>query len=223
MLNAYDLFLFDFDGLLVNTEELHYRAYQTVCHHHNAPFDWSFERYCQTAHYDASSFREQLLTAYPKLSAMPWEEFYAEKQATIIRFVETGRVSLMPGVKELLGALQKADKPHCVVTHSPDRLVNVIREQHPILNAIPYWITRHHYTHPKPHSECYIKAIATYSKPGDKVIGFEDTPRGLQSLLGTDAQAVLITTIPYPEIPTFVSQGAIHLPSLEEVLVANLN
>jgi len=101
-------------------------------------------------------------------------------------------VQLMPGVQEMLMVLQQANIKRCVVTHSPKALVDTIRQQHPILNTIPYWITREDYIHPKPHPEGYQLAISRYATPSDKIIGFEDTWRGIQALLQTRAFPVLI-------------------------------
>ena len=55
---------------------------------------------------------------------------------------------------------------------------------------------------------CYLKAIEKYGQLAKRIIGFEDTPRGLTALMGTRAEAVLIFEVDYPEIPEFVSRGA---------------
>jgi len=216
-IHQYQFFLFDFDGLLVDTERLHYLAYKQMCAHHDIDFNWSFERYCQAAHYDSSTFRERLCHEFPTLQSMSWETLYQEKQAAMKELLFQGATQLMPGVAELLEALNAAKIRSCVVTHSPDLLINVVREQHPILNKITYWVTRHNYQKPKPDPECYQTAAQTYGRPGDRMIGFEDTPRGIRALLGIPAQAVLICTTPYPEIETFKQLGVWHYPSLKEL------
>lgn len=215
----YDLFLFDFDGLLVNTEELHYLAYKEMMRARGVSFTWSFERYCSSAHYATSTFRNDLFNDFPELAIQDptWTHLYQEKQAAIQQLLKQGAVQLMPGVHQLLENLQKAKIPHSVVTHSPDDLVSIVKKQHAILNQIPHWVTRHDYTNPKPDPECYKLAIERYGKPGGKVIGFEDTPRGLTALLGSNAEAVLITTVPYKELPEFRQKGVRHYPSFLEI------
>lgn len=219
----YDLFLFDFDGLLVNTEELHYLAYKEMMRARGVEFTWSFERYCGSAHYATSTFRNDLFTDFPELASQDpsWTYLYPEKQAAMQELLKQGAVQLMPGVESLLTNLQKHCIPHSVVTHSPDALVSIIRKQHAILNQIPHWVTRHDYTNPKPDPECYQLAIQRYGKQGGRVIGFEDTPRGLTALLGSGAEAVLITKIPYVEVPDFLQKGARHYDSL--LSIANLD
>jgi beta-phosphoglucomutase len=217
-IHKYQLFLFDFDGLLVNTEEMHYRAYQQMCFNRGIVLPWDFNRYCQAAHYEADALRHQLYAEFPQLYAREpdWQILYAEKKRALRALVLQGSVQLMPGVQPLLEALEKAQIQSAVVTHSPEDLVSLIRMQNPVLNTIPHWITREHYSKPKPDSECYVKAINLLAKPEDQIIGFEDTPRGLRALLGTRAKAVLVCQAGYPEIPDFLNIGASHLQCLEE-------
>lgn len=214
----YQLFMFDFDGLLVNTENLHYQAYRNMCAARGVDFNWDFEKYCQYAHYEAAGFREAIFRDFPKLkeSDSDWNILYEEKKAALIKLVEEGKTEMMPGVESLLSTLQKHNINRCVVTHSPSNLIEAIRAQNKILDTIPHWITRENYNKPKPDSECYQTAIAKHAQENDKVIGFEDTPRGLRALMGTKATPIIVCEIEYPEIPEFVEKGAIRLRSMEQ-------
>jgi len=138
----------------------------------------------------------------------------------MIDLLDKGDVQLMPGVAELLTELAKADIKRCVVTHSPDELVSKIRKQHAVLESIPFWITRHDYVHPKPSSECYLKAIDTFASENDKIVGFEDTPRGLTALMGTRAKPVIVCNVDYPEIDDFIKKGALHFASFNDISLA---
>lgn len=217
-LSDYQFYLFDFDGLLVNTEKLHYLAYKKMMADHGMNLTWSFQRYCQSAHYSSDTLRSDLLNEFPGLTNLLWEDLYREKQTHMRQLIQAGAVQLMPGVAAFLKQLQEKEIRHCVVTHSPDELVTLIRQQHPQLTQIPYWITRHQYQQPKPHPESYVLAIKLFSLPNDRIIGFEDTPRGLTALMGTGAEPILVTEISYPEIPDFVKCGVKHFLTFEGLL-----
>lgn len=218
-IHEYQLFLFDFDGLLVNTEEIHYQAYQRMCAQRGINMDLSFENYCKIAHYSSEGLSEQLYNLYPNLKVQEpsWDVLYAEKKQAMIDLLNEGAVHTMPGVERLLTALQNASIPRCVVTHSASELIGTVRRKNPIFDTIPVWITREHYSKPKPDSECYIKAVELLAKPSDKIVGFEDTPRGLRALLGTRAKPVLVCEINYPEIPDFVAAGIAHYTSFNAI------
>lgn len=215
-IHNYQLFLFDFDGLLVNTEEIHFAAYKRMCKLYGFDLSWNFQKYCQLAHYKSDGVRKQIFKEMPALKKREpsWDALYAHKRQAVLDLVQEGAVHMMPGAEFLLASLHRAEIKCCVVTHSPDVLVQQIRKQNPILDTIPHWITRENYKHPKPNSECYRVAIEQFAIHGDKVIGFEDTPRGLTALMGTSAEPVLVCQTPYPEIPTFIKNGARHFLSL---------
>ena len=61
----YDLFLFDFDGTLADTEALHHRAYVRMCGNRGFVLDWDFEKYPSLP----SSLR--LFLSFPILSLFP--------------------------------------------------------------------------------------------------------------------------------------------------------
>ena len=218
-IHDYQLFLFDFDGLLVNTEEIHYLAYKRMCRANGFDLKWSFDRYCQAAHYRAEGLRDQVYAELPGLKAKEsdWQVLYGQKKEAMVNLIKEGAIHMMPGAAALLNALKEANISRAVVTHSPTELIQEVRKQNPILDTIPVWITREDYTHPKPHPECYLNAIKKLGQPNDKIIGFEDTPRGLMALMGTNAQPVLITTIKYPEIPSFLKSGVLLYPSLTSI------
>lgn len=219
-IEQFQLFLFDLDGLLVNSEELHFRAYKEMLKARGYELPWDFARYCRTAHYHSDKIASELYDLFPDLYTQEpsWDILYLEKKKAMLALLEAGVVNLMPGVFELLTELQRSQIKRCVVTHSPNELVNIIKKMHPILHSIPNWITRRDYVSPKPSSECYLKAIETYADEDDQVIGFEDSPRGLKALMGTRALPVLICEVPYPEIPAFVSEGVLHCTNFQELL-----
>lgn len=216
-IHDYQLFLFDFDGLLVNTEEIHYRAYKKMCADRGFTLSWDFTRYCFMAHYDSELLKETLLKELPDLKRMEpdWNVLYAEKKRAMIELLNQGQVHLMPGVADFLNLLAKENINRCVVTHSPNEQIQIIKKQNPILQTIPHWFTRETYTHPKPHPECYLNAIKKLAADSSNVIGFEDTPRGLTALMQTRAKPVIVSKIPYPEIPQYIREGALHFPSFE--------
>jgi beta-phosphoglucomutase len=214
-IHDFRLFLFDFDGLLVNTEEIHFLAYKKMCADRGFNLPWNFDHYCMMAHYESDKLKKQIYADLPDLYRMEprWEVLYAEKKQNMINLLKEGAVHLMPGAETLLRAIADTAICRCVVTNSPIEQIELIKEKNPILNTIPYWFTRETYKEPKPNPECYLNAI---EKTGIKenIIGFEDTPRGMRALLHTQAKPVLISEVKYPEIGDFIKQGVLYYPSL---------
>ncbi|KIC73595.1 MULTISPECIES: HAD family hydrolase [Candidatus Protochlamydia] len=219
----YQLFLFDFDGLLVNTEILHFQAYQKMCEQRGFKITWSFEQYSGFAHHHANGLRDAIYAQFPALYQQEpeWNILYEEKKKAFMKLLQEGRVQLMPGVSDLLLALKEANINRCVVTHSAFQLIKTIREQNPILNSIPYWITREDYIHPKPDPQCYLTAIERYAEKEDKVIGFEDSPRGLNALLQTQAKAVLVCPPNSPYLNEVLAPELSYYPNFNKITENN--
>lgn len=218
-LKQFDLFLLDFDGLLVNTEHLHMQAYVEVCKNRGFELPWNFQRYCLAAHFESTGLQKQIYANLPKLHSQEkdWSVLYAEKKRAYLKILRSGAVQLMPGAAELLQMLQSEKIKHCVVTHSPLEQIEEIRKQIPSLNSIPTWFTREHYSQPKPHPECYQLAIQEMASAGDVIIGLEDTPRGLSALQAVPVQAVLISKVPYPSMDTIVNGNTLHFQTLHKL------
>ena len=220
-IHHYQLFLFDFDGLLVNTEEIHFAAYQRMLKRRGYNLPWDFPRYCKAAHYDSEALSVQIYEEFPALlkEEPRWAKaLYLEKKQAYMELLQEGAVKLMPGACELLLALKEANIKRSVVTHSPSEQIDSIRQQLPVLNTISEWFTREHYTRPKPDPECYIKAIQKMALENEKVIGFEDTPRGIKALQGSRAQVVMICSSDYPGLKDVSKEGGlVHFPTLAAV------
>lgn len=215
----FQLFLFDFDGLLVNTEHLHFQAYIDLCARRGYALDWSFAQFSEAAHHSSTGLRDRVYASLPKLfeEEPDWSVLYKEKKECFLRLVEGGKVELMPGVEELLSILEEREITRCVVTHSAIELIAQIRKSLPLLNTIPHWITREDYTHAKPDPECYQVAIQRYAKPGDRVIGFEDAPRGWHALSQTAAMPILICPPDSTYLPPLLEQGVCYFPTLSAI------
>lgn len=216
-LRNYHLYLLDLDGLLVNTEQLHYEAYVDMCEARRVSLDLTFAQYCDLAHRSAEGIQHYIYAHCPTLKAEEprWSVLYAEKKAAYVRLLQTRPIELMPGADELLFALAELEIKRCVVTHSAADLAARLCSYHASLQTVPYWLTRESYQTPKPSPECYQKAISLFAEPCDTVIGLEDSPRGLQALAGTRATRVLINEGLLPEDGL---NGAMHFPSLHAFL-----
>jgi beta-phosphoglucomutase len=220
-IESYELFLFDLDGLLVNTEEIHYRAYVQMCKGRGYTIPWSFSQYFQIAQQDAGAPERAVYAEFPALQKQEpnWKVLYAEKKRAFLEILENEPAPLLPGAEKFLKILENAQKKRCVVTHSQTELVALLRKQNPILNTIPHWFTREDYSLPKPAPDGYLKAIETLNSSGGKVIGFEDSDRGMRSLMATIATPVLINSIDEKTRASFASMGVKTYTSFDELLL----
>jgi HAD superfamily hydrolase (TIGR01509 family) len=217
----YDLFLFDFDGLLVHTEPAHFRAYQKMCKDRGFTLPWDFNAYCQVAHRGAECLKWEIYRLFPALFQQEpnWSVLYQEKKRACLEILFKGDLELLPGVEKMLVLLEKLGKRRCVVTHSLSELTNAAKSQIHVLQTIPYWVTREQYQHPKPAPDPYLEAVRLYAKPEDRIIGFEDTVRGWKSLQAASIQGVVVSSILSDEFTKYLQERkALIYRSFEELL-----
>ena len=200
-LQSYDLILFDFDGLLVNTEHLHFQAYQVMCAKRGVFLEWDFMQYCQRAHTSSDGIQKEIYRCYPALYQQEphWAVLYEEKKKAYQALLISQGVQLMPGVADLLEQIQTKNIRSVVVTNSFLEQIKQIRQQISLLEAIPYWVTREDYEKSKPAPDPYLTALKKYKKPQDRVIGFEDTLRGWQALSKAGLKGVVVSNYLTPE------------------------
>lgn len=212
----YQVFLFDFDGLLVDTEKLHFASYVALCRRYGCILNWDFQRFCWEAHRKAMGIWEAFAKEFPHMfEIQPSKEvLYEEKKGIYVDLLKSSQLEMMEGAACLLNALAERGAKRAVVTNSPREHIEIIQHSLPILKSIPLWITREEYSHPKPSPEGYLKAIENLAKQQDKIIGFEDTLKGLKALLAAGVESVLICPSQQEHVKECLSLGAKHFESL---------
>lgn len=219
-LDQFDFFFFDFDGLLVNTEQLHCRAYDQTFKSYGFSLDWDFATFCRYAHESTQAFSNAVYKALPKLKEIEpnWQEIRRKKTALYEDFLSTNQLQLMPGVELILIYLESRNIASCVVTNSERKQIDVIKEKLPLLDKIPCWMTREDYLLPKPNPDCYLSAIERFAYNSSHMIGFEDTIKGINALLGTPIQPVLINTLNHEGLKNFFHKRVKRFSSLIDVM-----
>jgi HAD superfamily hydrolase (TIGR01509 family) len=213
-IDRFDLFLFDFDGLLVNTEHLHYQAYLSMLEARGCNIDWGFTEFARAAHLNQNAIREGICVACPSLRQIPWETLYREKKEAYESLLLSGKIELMSGVAPLLEALASSGKRRAVATNSFRIQTQLIRSQLPILQTLEHWICREDYENAKPAPDAYLTAIELHGQKGDRIIGFEDSIRGLRALQASPAFPVLICPSHHP-LFEIAGEGVCHYESFD--------
>ena len=217
----YELIFFDFDGLLVNTEYLHFTAYQQLLKAHDVSFPWDFSTFVGIAHQSSEQLRKTITDHCPTLiEKETWEKLYREKQRYYSKLLETHHLEFMPGVPKLLELVQQHRISHAVVTNSTHHQVSSIKRHLPLLKSIPIWITREDYTHPKPAPDAYLKAIEVLGGAKEKMVGFEDALRGIRALEQAHITPVLICPSDHPQLNQIKRDSLPYFPSFKELLVS---
>lgn len=212
----YQLYLFDMDGLLIDTENLHFEAYREFLSRRGYTLPWTFNQYLQIAHSGSSALKEAIYRLFPDLfeKEPKWNVLYEEKKATYMDVLLRSEVRFMPGAEKILTHLIEAQRTLCVVTNSTADQVDIIVKRLPLLQSIEGWIVRENYEKSKPDPQCYKLAIDRWAYPGFRIIGFEDSARGLTALVATSATSILVSPYQYLQLEAYEGRFT-QVPSFE--------
>lgn len=185
-------FLFDLDGLLVDSEPMHFIAFTNTAKNFGYDVPWDFRTYCHKAHTESLGLKKAFLELFPQAEGV-WSDLYHTVKLNFAKLIEISPLELMPGVNELLDLIIAHNKKLAVVTNSSTPMVLAIIAKQPLLKKIPLWITREDYVNAKPSPDGYLKALAQWNLSPTQVCGFEDSPRGVKSLKAAGIKAFHIS------------------------------
>jgi HAD superfamily hydrolase (TIGR01509 family) len=198
MLNAV---IFDFDGIIVDTEPLHYRAFQEILEPLGLGYSWQeyLERYMGFD--DRDAFREAFLVGGRPLSDHELKECIAEKAQAFLRIVSTG-VAPYPGVVEMIRSIS-GNLPLGLCSGALHSDIEPILAQLGLTGAFDAMVTAEEVAASKPDPESYRLTLRRLQElfPGRiepaASLAIEDTPAGITSATGAGLK-VLAVTNSYP-------------------------
>jgi len=215
-INKYDVYLFDWDGLIVNTQEILWLAWtqayeEEFAHEESSPPPLTFQEWSLLCHEGRQPTQPQPFVTESQIHRIRKRKY--ELYSIFLRNKDREGcrlVHLLDGVQRFLLCLEP--QRVFIVTSSSQREVSLIRQflHLPVLESIPpsHWFTRETYAHRKPHPNGWNLAIQLAGRELQKdptqlkIVGFEDTVSGIQSLLNARpkcTQCVLVSPFPYDE------------------------
>lgn len=213
--------IFDFDGVIVDTEPLHYRAFQDILSPLGLGYGW--EEYCRTymGFDDRDAFREAFAAGGRQLSPEELEQLIARKAALFQEIVANG-VTPYPGVVELIRHLHGAGVPLAVCSGALRSDIEPILTSLAITDCFACIVTAEDVEQSKPDPASYRLAFAKLQalhptavvQAAGRSCAIEDTPAGIASATGAGLRAVAVTNS-YPA--DHLTGADLVVASLEEL------
>jgi beta-phosphoglucomutase len=194
--------IFDFDGIIVDTEPIHFQAFQRVLQPLQLGYSWEeyLEKYIGFD--DRDAFREAFSSAGEPLDDGMLGELISRKAEVFESIVRQG-VKPYPGVVELIKALS-GFLPIALCSGALLRDIVPILEQFGLEDSFDAIVTADNVQASKPHPESYILTlqhlVETYPSTTilpQECIAIEDTPAGITSASAAGMH-VLAVTNSYP-------------------------
>lgn len=193
--------VFDFDGIIVDTEPLHYKAFQEILVPLGLGYSWEeyLERYLGFD--DRDAFRESFRAAGRLLLDQELKSLMEDKAGAFQTIVSVG-VAPYPGVVELIRSIS-GNLPLALCSGALRCDIDPILAQLELTGAFDALVTADEVAASKPDPESYRLAVQRLQQifPGRvdprASLAIEDTPAGIASATGAGLK-VLAVTNSYP-------------------------
>ena len=180
--------IFDVDGTLAETEELHRQAFNHAFARHG--LDWQWDRAVYKDLLRVTGGKERMraylarLGIVPSLSDADIAELHRIKTAHYAALVETGRCPLRPGVAELLTAAKARGQRLAIATTTSHGNIDALLSQALGLgwagdfDAI---VAGDDVRHKKPAPDVYLETLARLKLDAADCVAIEDSANGLNA------------------------------------------
>jgi beta-phosphoglucomutase len=185
----YQACIFDFDGVIIDSEPLHAQAKQIT-------LDKFQIKYPPTLF---SDFKGRTDKAFFEFVAnnlatanTPAEEMETYKRQAYLKLFEN--VPLVAGIQDFFPFARRTFKKLGIATSATLRDFSLAAEKYQFQSWFDVIITGHDTTRHKPDPEPYLKALAILDISGSDALAIEDSPNGIRSAKSANCNVAAITT-----------------------------
>jgi beta-phosphoglucomutase len=191
--------IFDFDGVIVDTEPLHYKAFKQILIPHGLGFSW--EQYIETymGFDDRDAFVQAFNTKNIQLSHDELTQLISAKAAIFQDVIRSG-VTPYPGVIDLIKTLHSAKTPLAICSGALRSDIMPILKMLNISDCFGIIVSADEVAKSKPDPECYRLAFERLSARWPlsvllpaQTLAIEDTPAGISAALNAGIQVIAVT------------------------------
>lgn len=210
--------IFDFDGLILDTETPEVLVWQSIYKEHG--FELPVEEWAKTVGgYGISNFdpAENLsLLTQGRLDPASLKARYRLEADAIIH-----ANPIMPGVMDMIHSAKQHGLKVAIGSSSPHSWVDTHAQRLGIIHYFDHIICQDDVApgRTKPHPDIYLKTLETLQVDKTEAVVFEDSPNGV---LASKRAGVFVVAVPNPLTAKMNVQGDLTVPSLAGLTLQEL-
>jgi HAD superfamily hydrolase (TIGR01509 family) len=183
-----DALVFDFDGLILDTETAVFESWRRTWEHHG--HELPLDRWHQAIGTDGSGFDPHRELEARVGRNFAEDELHGPRRA--IRDEILGAKGPMPGIAELLDSAAERGLGRAVASSSPREWVEPHLERLGLIAHFDTVVTRDDVTHAKPRPDLYLEAVARLDVAAHLALAFEDSPNGVDAAKAAGLHCVAV-------------------------------
>lgn len=182
--------IFDFDGVIVDTEWHHEVCWQAVAKERKQGV--THEQYVSGFGVKNERFIREILAWTKDPSEI--EAVSKRKEQLFQEHIAQETVSLIPGVDGLLQTLHEARVPCAIASSSILKNIELLLKNSPIRGYFSFIVSGENVREGKPNPECFLQAANGLKIAPEQCVVFEDALLGVEAAKRAGCKAVAITT-----------------------------
>jgi HAD superfamily hydrolase (TIGR01509 family) len=202
--------VWDLDGTLADTEQAHFRAWQTLCREHGRSLTW--EEFKPTFGLGNQDILHMLIA--PSLDADEVEALSRHKEE-LFREETGGLIAFMPGAQELVEHLQALDIPQAIGSSAPPENIVFMLRALGLEQTFPVTVSRWQVARGKPFPDIFLRAVSELGLEPHSCVVLEDAPAGIQAAHAGGMRCIVLAST-WPE--TALSGADLIVRNFNEVL-----
>ena len=173
MSNEAKLVIFDLDGVLIDSKELHYEALNEALRSISAEFEITQREHATK--YDGLSTKKKLeiLRQEKGLKPESFEQVWKLKQDITVRML--GEIKRDESLVEFMQYLKSKNLKLAVASNSVRNTIDIVLRSLGISEFFTLILSNEDVTYPKPHPEIYWKAMTDFGVLPENTVIFEDS------------------------------------------------
>jgi beta-phosphoglucomutase len=186
--------LFDLDGTIVNTDPIHYQAWQQMLARYGIEIDEKFYKSRISGRLNPEIVKDIL----PQLSAAEGQKFADDKEALFRQLAPN--LQPLSGFAELIAWTEAHQLKRALVTNAPRLNAEFVLEVLGIKEAFNTVILAEECTAGKPDPTPYQVALNKLGIDADKAIALEDSPSGIRAAVAAGIPTIGIASTHNPQL-----------------------
>ena len=185
--------LFDLDGTLVNSDPIHYKAWQEILRDYGIEIDEAFYKRHISGRINPLIVQDIL----PQLSLEEGQRFAEGKE---VRFRElASELQPVAGLSDVLAWIDKCGLKRAVVTNAPRENAHFMLKILGLTDVFATVFLAEEAEAGKPHPAPYQMALRSLNITPESAIAFEDSPSGICSAVGAGICTIGIASTHNPD------------------------
>jgi len=182
-------FLWDFDGCLCDSEEIHYEAYAKAFRHfgHEVNKNEYFNTFTHTGGGILAEIANYNLICNP-------EEIKHLKSLYYFDLIKNSPVHLFPEIVKILNKLKANGIKSMIASNSPQLEIETILSKNNALNLFSGIVGLQKHLRKKPAPDIFLAALSKLELDPQEAMVIEDSERGLQAAQAAGCDAIWIKT-----------------------------